>query len=103
MLSRALESTRALIYKHSHTCWISRMAAREVAKFHVTHPDTPIYQIDVIGERALSQRAATLLDIPHASPQAIFVCGGEPVWVATHGSVRAKTMGKAAADCPDTP
>lgn len=100
-LSEALESEAALIYKHSNSCWVSHMAMRQVAKFHADHPDTRIYRIDVVGERALSQRAAELLDIPHASPQAIFVCAGEPVWVATHGSVRAKTMARTAAECSD--
>jgi monothiol bacilliredoxin len=100
-LSEAVSSGHALIYKHSARCWVSHMARKEVSKFHKDHPDTPIYEIDVVGERGLSMRAAELLHIPHASPQAIFVCEGKPVWVATHGSVRAKSMEKSAAGCPD--
>jgi monothiol bacilliredoxin len=98
-LVEAVSSPCALIYKHSDRCWISHTAQREVSKFRAEFPDTPVYQIDVVGARALSQRAADLLGIPHASPQAIFVCEGKPVWVATHGSVRAKRMATTAAAC----
>ena len=98
-LSEAVSSGHALIYKHSGRCWVSHMARKQVTAFHADHPDTPIYEIDVIAERALSEKAAALLAVPHASPQAIFVCEGEPVWVATHGSVRAKTIAKSAAAC----
>jgi monothiol bacilliredoxin len=99
-LSEAVSSDRCLIYKHSGRCWVSLMARKQVAAFQKDHPDTPVYQIDVVHERGLSQRMAELLGIPHASPQAVFMCDGEPVWVATHGSVRAKSMAKSAASCP---
>jgi monothiol bacilliredoxin len=94
-LEEAFGEGRALIYKHSTRCWVSAVALRQVEKFKEDFPGTPIYQIDVIRNRELSQLAARRLEIPHASPQAILVVGGEPAWSATHGSVRAKVIARA--------
>ncbi len=95
VLDEALSEARALIFKHSDRCWVSAVALKQIEKLRAEYPDLPIYQIDVIGDRALSQLAARRTEIPHASPQAIFISGGEAVWSATHGSVRATVIARA--------
>jgi len=97
-LDEALAHPLALIYKHSPRCWVSVMSGREVERFHRENPDLPLYQIDVIDDRPLSQQAAERLGIPHASPQAILLVEGRPVWSATHGSVRRTTLERSVAE-----
>ena len=81
-------ATPRLIFKHSPTCWISRRAFTEVSLFVDAHPDVPVYLVDVLEQRALSQQIAEVLRIAHASPQLILVADGAPRWNASHGGVK---------------
>ena len=82
-LEAALEADLAVIYKHSPFCPTSARAIREVQSFTQRKPEVPVYMVDVIRSRALSQRLANDLGIQHQSPQAIVVRKGQPT---AHGS-----------------
>ena len=79
-----LAKERAILYKHSPTCWISAMAQIAVQQFAIEHPDTPVYEVDVLRNRPLSRTLAETLAVPHESPQVIVLRHGEPVWTASH-------------------
>ena len=98
LLDEVLERPVAILYKHSPRCWVSIMSGREVDRFHAENPELPLYQIDVIDDRPVSQEAERRLGVPHASPQAILLVDGKPVWSATHGSVRRKTLERSLAE-----
>ncbi len=83
-LEKAIAAEKALIYKHSPTCPISRAAFDQVIRFAKKYPTVPIHMIDVVRQRGLSQSAAKKLAIRHESPQAIVVTNGKPVWNASH-------------------
>jgi len=85
----------ALVYKHSSRCAISLMAHEEVERFAGAHPDVPVYRVDVIFSRPVSHYVATRAGIVHRSPQAIFLCGGEPVWNASHLEITSDALERA--------
>ena len=89
-----------LIFKHSPTCWISRRAFAEVSLFVDAHPDVPVYLVDVLEQRTLSQQIAEELRIAHASPQVILMAGGAPLWNASHGGVTVRAITTALQSLP---
>jgi bacillithiol system protein YtxJ len=82
----------AVLFKHSPICGSSAAALRQVLDFAATNAPIPVYVVDVLRERALSQDIARSLGVLHASPQAIVVRRGLPVWVAGHEAVTALAM-----------
>ena len=57
-------------------------------------PEVPVYLVDVLGQRPLSQRIAAALSIRHESPQVIVLQAGKPLWHASHYDVTADTLAK---------
>ncbi|MBK7595302.1 MAG: bacillithiol system redox-active protein YtxJ [Gemmatimonadetes bacterium] len=77
----------AVIYKHSPYCGLSTSARAEVCAFVADHPTLPIWEVDVVGQRELSEQIAQDLGIRHESPQAIVLVDGATVWFASHRGV----------------
>ena len=91
----ALAAPRAWIFKHSPICPTSARAEREVERFASAHPEVPVYRVDVVGDRPVSQSIAARLGIRHESPQAILLVAGRPVWDDSHGAVTAAALAQA--------
>ncbi|RKP55340.1 bacillithiol system redox-active protein YtxJ [Cohnella endophytica] len=75
-----------LVFKHSTSCSVSAGAHEEFTHFI---EDRKAEQVDyaivhVIEDRPVSNAIAEQLDIKHASPQAILVKDGQPVWNTSH-------------------
>lgn len=94
-LDEVLRAPRVVLYKHSSRCGISTMALLEVRHFAATHPDVPVYQIDVVAQRPLARTIADRLSVKHASPQAILVRSGEATWHASHFGISADALQEA--------
>ncbi len=88
----------AVIYKHSPLCGTSRWARNEVLAFVEAHPDTPVYEVDVVNKREISQEIASRLGVTHQSPQVIVLQGGAPVWNSSHSGVRSGDLARAVKD-----
>lgn len=88
----------AIVYKHSTRCAISWIAKREVDRFLGGAPGVPVYLIDVVQNRALSQEVAKVLDVKHESPQAILLRAGEVQEHVSHGRITAKLLSTWIAD-----
>jgi bacillithiol system protein YtxJ len=82
----------AFLFKHSPLCGTSALAHEEVERFAAAHPETPVYLVDVIGQRPLSQDLAAVLGVAHASPQIIFLRGPRPLWHTSHWRIRQDAM-----------
>lgn len=91
-LDAALGAEEAVLYKHSPICGSSLIAFGEVRRFADGHPETPVYLIDVIEGRALSEAAAARLQVTHESPQVILLRKGAAVWNAAHRGVKAEAL-----------
>jgi len=59
------------------------------------HPAVPVYLVDVLDQRPLSQALAARLGIRHESPQAIVLQSGTPVWHDSHFAVTADALAAA--------
>jgi thioredoxin 1 len=90
--SRLCATPVALLYKHSPTCGLSSMALDEISAFSTRHPDIPIYLVDVLSQRPLSNEIETVLGIRHESPQAFVFRDGEVVWHGSHRRVQRGTL-----------
>ena len=73
-----------LVYKHSTRCPISAAAGSEVESFPWKKP---IYWINVIEQRELSNWVQKEFKVPHASPQLLNISGGKVVKVLSHGDI----------------
>ncbi|HSB80022.1 MAG TPA: monothiol bacilliredoxin BrxC family protein [Candidatus Methylomirabilis sp.] len=69
-------------------------ALGEVQEFVRRRPDVPVFLVDVLSQRPLSQRIAASLGIRHESPQAIVLRRGAPGWHASHSDVTADALAK---------
>ncbi len=97
-LFEALAGAGVLLFKHSTRCGTSLRAYREVEAFEAATCALPVYLIDVIDDRALSNLAAERLGVVHASPQVILVVSGRAVWHTSHGAIRAELLERRAAN-----
>lgn len=75
-----------LVFKHSTSCPVSAGAHEEFSHFV---EDRKAEEVDyaivhVIEDRPVSNAIAEQLGIKHASPQAILVKDGQPVWNTSH-------------------
>jgi bacillithiol system protein YtxJ len=91
-LTLALGAERYLLFKHSHRCPISGRAFREYEAFAARHPDLPTGWIDVVDQRALSNRVADKTGVTHESPQALWIRDGAVAWNASHGTITASEL-----------
>ena len=95
-LSEALAgSSPVLVFKHSPVCGVSSRALSQLSEFTASHPDVPVFMIDVIHQRMLSNRLAADLGVRHASPQAIVVRGGRALWSASHFRISSDALAAA--------
>ncbi len=105
-LDRLLETSQTnpvLIFKHSTQCSVSGVAYEELQRFTETFGDVPCGVILVIENRALSNSAASRLNVRHQSPQAILVERGLPVWTASQWSITTDALEKALSQFPKCP
>ena len=93
-----LEAPTALVYKHSTRCPISAMAYEQIGELTRTHPDAPIYMVDVHSDRQVSEYIASKLGITHHSPQAVLLRDGKAVWHAEHFDIKARAMARQLGD-----
>ncbi len=86
-----------VLYKHSPLCGLCDIAIAEVNAFVDANPDVPVWMVDVISQRPMSQRLAEMLDVEHESPQVIIVRHGESVWNGSHRRVTRARLEEAVA------
>jgi bacillithiol system protein YtxJ len=83
------------IFKHSTRCEISAQADREVAALAAELPDLAVYRVLVVEDRPVSNAITAALEVPHASPQAILLREGRPVWVGSHWDITREALRQA--------
>ena len=93
-LDEALKAEVAVLFKHSTRCPISVRAKGEMEEFMRQHSGVPVYLVDVLVQRPLSQRIAADVGIRHESPQVIVLQYGKPSWHASHREVTAVAISK---------
>jgi bacillithiol system protein YtxJ len=78
----------SLIFKHSIRCSISLMAKRrlEMDKDHLPI-ELPLYFLDLIRFREISQQIAQDFQVHHESPQLLVIKDGECILDQSHGGI----------------
>lgn len=81
-----------LLFKHSRACGLSQRAlARLLEHLRISH--APIsYLITVQSHRHMCETIARILGVPHETPQAILVDGGNAIWQRTHHQITAEAF-----------
>lgn len=99
-LEKAFESTRepgskgVLLFKHSTRCSISSAALNRVSQWieEVESKGVPVYYLDLIQFREVSNEIASQLGVHHESPQLIWVVDGAAVQDTSHFDIRRETV-----------
>ncbi|RFZ91871.1 bacillithiol system redox-active protein YtxJ [Mucilaginibacter conchicola] len=78
----------SLIFKHSTRCSISMMAKRRFEMDWESLPaDMPVYFLDLIQHRDISNKIAQDFLVHHESPQMLVIKDGECILDQSHGSI----------------
>jgi len=76
--------TDCYVYKHSTACPVSAAAAQVVES---TAFDLPVYWVDVIEQRKLSNKVAKRYGVRHESPQLLKIEQDKPTVVLSHHQI----------------
>lgn len=79
------ESPLFAVFKHSTRCSISSMAKNRVERDWDL--DFPVYYLDLVALRSLSNFIAQQSGVEHQSPQLIVFHHGKPIYDASHTSI----------------
>jgi bacillithiol system protein YtxJ len=78
----------SIIFKHSTRCSISLMAKRRFELDWENLPDNvPLYFLDLIKYRDLSNQVAQDFQVHHQSPQLLLIKDGECILDQSHGGI----------------
>jgi len=81
----------SIIFKHSTRCSISMMAKKRFElDGNLFNETTPLYFLDLIKYRELSNKVAELFQVHHESPQLLVINDGECVLDQSHSSISAE-------------
>ncbi|MDO9595431.1 MAG: bacillithiol system redox-active protein YtxJ [Lutibacter sp.] len=89
-------SKPVLIFKHSTSCGISRMALKNFERdFDLTETDIELYYLDLLSYRTLSNAVAAKFGISHQSPQVLLIKNEEVIYDDSHYSITIEAVKKA--------
>lgn len=78
----------SIIFKHSTRCSISMMAKRRLELDWDSLPEeTPLYFLDLIQHREISNQIAQLFHVYHESPQLLLIKDGECILDQSHSGI----------------
>jgi len=81
----------SIIFKHSTRCSISMMAKRKFElDWDYLPENTPIYFLDLISYRDISNKIAEVFNVHHESPQLLLIKNGECIYETSHGEISAE-------------
>jgi bacillithiol system protein YtxJ len=90
--SKDVKFEKIAIFKHSTRCTISDMVKNRLEKSVVDKDSLPVYYLDLIAYRSISNRIAELFDVEHESPQLLIIKDGICVKHASHTDVTAQML-----------
>ena len=91
--SNSFKGKGVLIFKHSYRCIISRMVWKSLtADWSSDLDDLPVYFLDLISYRSLSQEVAERYNVHHESPQALLIKAGKCVYSESHQGIQHKEI-----------
>ena len=82
-IKAASYNTPQVIFKHSTTCSISRMALDRFERAE-TPENVDFHYLDLLNFRAISNEIATFFQVHHESPQLLLIKDGECIYDESH-------------------
>ena len=81
----------SLIFKHSTRCSISLMAKKKFEfEWDSLPEETPVYFLDLLNHRDISNAIAEIFKVHHESPQLLLIKDGECIFEASHSEISAE-------------
>ncbi|MFC1551768.1 bacillithiol system redox-active protein YtxJ [Candidatus Latescibacterota bacterium] len=96
MLEKALSADKALLFKNSTSCPVSRAARGHFESFaKASESDIELFMVNVIENRSLSMEAEERTGVSHQSPQLLYLEKGVSVWSMSHFEIKQENIEKA--------
>ncbi|MCL4638184.1 MULTISPECIES: bacillithiol system redox-active protein YtxJ [Olivibacter] len=84
----AASNSYAIIFKHSTRCPVSSMAKRTFEfESSLIPEETPVYLVDLIKYREISNQIADKWKVRHESPQVLLIKGDDCVYNESHNEI----------------
>ena len=91
------DSSSIAIFKHSTRCSISSMVKKALERDWKADADKlPVYMLDLIAYRKISNEIADRFDVRHESPQLMVIKNGKAIYHASHSEIDFEEMIKVA-------
>lgn len=81
-----------IIFKHSTRCSISAMAKDRLERQWTPEHSAPVYYLDLIRYRPVSDKIAELFSVEHQSPQVLLIAKGKCTYNASHSMISASAL-----------
>lgn len=81
-----------IVFKHSTTCSISRMALKNFEKEFDLQDKVDAYFLDLLNFRAISNEIATRFEVVHQSPQLLLIKNGKSIYDVSHDRIDAEEL-----------
>lgn len=82
------DSATVVLFKHSTRCSVSNMAWKMFQQ-EWNNNESPVYYLDLLNYRSVSNAIASQFQIEHESPQVLVIKNGVCVYHATHQAIDA--------------
>ena len=76
-----------VIFKHSTSCSISRMALKGFERDFNFGDEVLVYFLDLLNFRDISNKIASVFDVRHQSPQILVIKDGNSIYNASHENI----------------
>jgi bacillithiol system protein YtxJ len=83
-----------LLFKHSTTCSISRMALKNFEREFDLQDKIDTYFLDLLNFRSVSNEIASRFQVIHQSPQILLIKDGVAIYNASHDKIDAQELEK---------
>lgn len=91
--SKKEEYYAVAVFKHSTRCPVSMMAKLKMtSSWDIDENELPIYLIDLIKYRDISNQIATDFNVQHESPQLLVIKNNKCVYHASHSGISASEV-----------
>ncbi len=84
----------AVIFKHSTSCSISRMALKQFEREYGLHDKVTPYFLDLLENREISNLISDRFNVVHQSPQILLIKNGQAVYDASHSDIDADALAR---------
>lgn len=81
-----------IIFKHSTRCSISAMAKDRLERQWSPEESVPVFYLDLIRYRPVSDRIAEMFSVEHESPQVLLITNGKCTYHASHSMISATAL-----------